>query len=158
MGYYRDFLIQPKLILQSFCAEPLYSLTTSSWSYTFFISLSKQSTTYPEFITWFKTLFILYSRDKILVNFFFYSRFFFHFFQIFFHNLSTIPILFKNCFNEPVDGILSSVEKKSIINALVFISKTARTLLLIFFSKASFTTPYHLSAPLLKQIKIRYKF
>ena len=67
-------------------------------------------------------------------------------------------MLFKNCFNEPVDGILSSVEKKSIINALVFISKTARTLLLIFFSKASFTTPYHLSAPLLKQIKIRYKF
>ena len=83
---------------------------------------------YQAFITWlifFFFFFSLFRHEKIFVNMLFYYFF-------------AIIILFNNCCNTFIDWIFSSVKNKwlakFIINTYNFVIKTARNMILIFFS------------------------
>ena len=108
---------------------PIFNSYVIMISY-FIISFRKQSNPYPAFITRFKASFIIYSHDKISIKVLFCHR-------------SKILILIKNCNNELINCIFSSVKNdwfaKFTINIHNFFSKTARNMILIFFSIGSIT-------------------
>ena len=125
MKYYRNFFSQSKINIETLMSRTsLFSCHMIIIS-SVIISCSKQFIIYPAFITWLNSSFILYSHYKIFIEIFSYYAF-------------IIIRLFKNCFNKFIDFIFSSLRNnwlaKFIINTYNFVSKTAKSMFLIFFS------------------------
>ena len=121
------FLVNWKFNLQFQWAAPLNLPVTWQWSLTFSSSLSINFLQIQQLFV--KKMFFFYTHGQIFV-------------KVLVHYFSAVLVLLKNCFNKFISCIFSSINSKSLskpyINTNNFVSKTTRSVILIFFCVTTF--------------------